>query len=638
MKKPLLLVVMLLIGICLNVFAQNRGGDLEVVDSNGTVVGRFTNAHALVIGESVYTNGWRRLPGVKEDAVAVKKLFEEQGFNVETIEDANSRNLRNGITNFLDKYGFNPDARIILYFAGHGATLDLSGRRMGYIVPVDAPLPQGNNVAFLQTAIPMTQFETWAKQYTSRHILFIFDSCFAGSVFRTQGATPPAINRLISQPVRQFITSGDADEEVPDESIFRRELEHALRHGAADMNGDGYVSGTELGLYLYDRVSNYMTGRQNPRTGKLNDTNLDKGDFIFATGVTKVANDKLQPPPPPVVAGNVTVTSEIAGEILIDGRATGTTIKEGGTVTVTNVSTGNTEVAVKQANGTIIKAPNMVMVRQGQTVSVQIERPVPANMVRINGGTFAMGSPPSEPQRETNETQHQVTVNSFYMGKYQVTQKEYQEVMGTNPSGFKGDNLPVENVSWYDAVEYCNALSRKEGLTPAYTIDKSRSDSNNKSESDTLRWAVTWNRNANGYRLPTEAEWEYACRAGTTTPFNTGNNITTGNANYDGNYPYNNNAKGTYREKTTAVGSCAPNQWGLYDMHGNVFEWCWDWYGSYASGAQTDPMGASSGSNLVLRGGSGYDNGQYLRSANRSSLTPSYRGSDLGFRLVRPAN
>jgi len=286
MRKQWLLTFFVLIGFVLPLAAQNRGGDLEdraidIVDAQGEIAGRFTEAHALVIGESEYNNGWRRLPGVKTDLTAVKRLFEEQGFNVVTIEDANSQNLRNGITNFLDNYAYNPNARIVLYYAGHGSTVDLGGRRMGYIVPVDAP-PESNNRDFLQTAIPMTQFETWAKQYTSRHILFIFDSCFAGTVFRSQGTVPPAISRLVSQPVRQFITSGDADEEVPDESIFRRELEYALRNSAADLNNDGYVSGTELGLYLFNSVSNYMNGRQNPRIGKLNDANLDKGDFIFA--------------------------------------------------------------------------------------------------------------------------------------------------------------------------------------------------------------------------------------------------------------------------------------------------------------------------------------------------------------------
>jgi formylglycine-generating enzyme required for sulfatase activity len=246
--------------------------------------------------------------------------------------------------------------------------------------------------------------------------------------------------------------------------------------------------------------------------------------------------------------------------------------------------------------------------------------------VKINGGTFMMGSPASEVSRDSDEVQHQVTVSNFFMGKYEVTQKEWVALMGTNPSDFKGDNLPVENVSWYDAVEYCNARSRKEGLTPAYTISGS---GNNRT--------VTWNRNANGYRLPTEAEWEYACRVGTTTPFYTGNNITTNQANYDGDYPYNRNAKGTYRGKTTAVGSFAANAWGLYDLHGNVWEWCWDWYGGYSSNAQTDPVGASSGAYRVLRGGSWDGYGQVLRSAFRDYGTPSGRDNYLGFRLARPS-
>jgi formylglycine-generating enzyme required for sulfatase activity len=235
-------------------------------------------------------------------------------------------------------------------------------------------------------------------------------------------------------------------------------------------------------------------------------------------------------------------------------------------------------------------------------------QPAPNNMVRIQGGTFTMGSPSSEIYRDGDEVQHQVTVGAFYMGKYQVTQKEYHAVTGTNPSCFKGDNLPVETVSWFDAIRYCNGKSRAEGLSPAYTVNGKN---------------VTWNRNANGYRLPTEAEWEYACRAGTSGPFNTGNTITAGQANYN--------------SKTTKdVGSYAANAWGLYDMHGNVWEWCWDWYGAYSGAAQTDPPGAASGSGRVLRGGSWSIYAQYLRAARRSYNTPSNRISSFGFRLVRP--
>ncbi|MDR2597119.1 MAG: formylglycine-generating enzyme family protein [Treponema sp.] len=258
---------------------------------------------------------------------------------------------------------------------------------------------------------------------------------------------------------------------------------------------------------------------------------------------------------------------------------------------------------------------------------------IPQNFVRIEGGTFTMGSPSSEPERDSNELQHTVTVSGFYMGKYEVTQADYEAVMGTNPSNFKGSNLPVENVSWYDAVEYCNKLSQKEELTPAYTIDKSRSDPNNKNHNDNVRWLVTWNQNANGYRLPTEAEWEYACRAGTTTPFNTGNNITTSNANYSG-IPYNKNAKGIFLGKTTPVGSFAPNPWGLYDMHGNVYEWCWDWYGDYSNSSQTDPKGIYTGSFRVARGGCWSHNGVHLRSAYRYNHGP-YNRQGIGFRLAR---
>jgi formylglycine-generating enzyme required for sulfatase activity len=232
-----------------------------------------------------------------------------------------------------------------------------------------------------------------------------------------------------------------------------------------------------------------------------------------------------------------------------------------------------------------------------------------------------MGSSLEEKDRERNEVQHKVMVSSFCMGKYEVTQREWVEIMRSNPSGFKGDNLPVENVSWYDVVKYCNKRSIKEGLTPAYAI-KGRN--------------VTWNRGAGGYRLPTEAEWEYACRAGTVTPFSTGNNITTDQANYDGNYPYNGNEKGPYLEKTWAVGSGVTNSWGLYNMHGNVWEWCWDWYGDYSTGSQTDPIGAGSGEYRVVRGGSWSYGGQYLRSAARGTNTPSRRGNRLGFRLVHP--
>jgi formylglycine-generating enzyme required for sulfatase activity len=253
-------------------------------------------------------------------------------------------------------------------------------------------------------------------------------------------------------------------------------------------------------------------------------------------------------------------------------------------------------------------------------VALTAQTSAPAGFVLIRGGTFMMGSPASEPERGTDETQHCVTVSDFYMTAYSVTQREYRELMGENPSESKGDNLPVEKVTWFDAIRFCNARSARERLTPAYTISGE---------------TVTWNRAANGYRLPTEAEWEYACRAGTTTPFYTGNNVTADQANYNGNYPYNGNPPGIFRGKTTPVGNFAPNPWGLYDMHGNVVDWCWDRYGAYASVPETDPAGPVTGSGRVGRGGSWGIRGSSQRSAWRIHAGPSYIDGRLGFRLAR---
>lgn len=255
---------------------------------------------------------------------------------------------------------------------------------------------------------------------------------------------------------------------------------------------------------------------------------------------------------------------------------------------------------------------------------------VPEDFVLISGGTFDMGSPDDEPWRSDDETQHTVTVSDFYMSAYEVTQQEYASVMGENPSNFSGDTLPVENISWLDAVAYCNARSEQEGLTPVYTIDGG---------------SVSWDRSANGYRLPTEAEWEYACRAGTATAFNTETSISAEESNYWGDYPYMiednyfdqgnlETRPGVYRQTTVEVNSFAPNAWGLYNMHGNVGEWVWDYYGAYTTEAQTDPTGPETGTRRVYRGGGWNDFAKNLRSAYRAALPQENSNYNIGLRLV----
>ncbi|MBL1200369.1 MAG: SUMF1/EgtB/PvdO family nonheme iron enzyme [Nostoc sp. GBBB01] len=227
-------------------------------------------------------------------------------------------------------------------------------------------------------------------------------------------------------------------------------------------------------------------------------------------------------------------------------------------------------------------------------------------MVQIPGGTFMMGYSEKEvPPQEIS--QHEVTVRGFFMGKYEVTQAQYQAIMGTNPSKFKGEKRPVESVSWDDAVEFCKRLSKKTGKT---------------------------------YRLPSEAEWEYACRAGTTTPFYFGETITTDLVNYKGNFPYGSAPEGEYRQQTTDVGKFPPNSFGLYDMHGNVWEWCQDVYNSNYQGAPTDGSAWLTGTNnndKVLRGGSWSYVAPTNRSDVRNSFLREYRLDVVGFRLVAVA-
>jgi formylglycine-generating enzyme required for sulfatase activity len=264
------------------------------------------------------------------------------------------------------------------------------------------------------------------------------------------------------------------------------------------------------------------------------------------------------------------------------------------------------------------------------------------DFVYVKGGAYVMGSPQNEVGRGENEMQHSVTICDLFVCKYAVTVaefkrfidesnyqtdaekanssrifdgKKWEDKAGINwRHGVSGNvrkegeyNHPVLHVSWNDAVAYCEWLSKQHRRT---------------------------------FRLPTEAEWEYACRAGTTTPFNTGENITTDQANFDGNYPYSKNKKGAFRQNTVSADSLKPNKWGLYNMHGNVWEWCSDWYGEkyydecQAKGSVDNPGGPETGSRRVLRGGSWYDDAEYCRSAYRNCRTPDYRNTFVGFRPV----
>jgi len=221
--------------------------------------------------------------------------------------------------------------------------------------------------------------------------------------------------------------------------------------------------------------------------------------------------------------------------------------------------------------------------------------------VWIPPATFAMGSPNSEKERADNEVPHKVTLTKgFYLSVHPVTQEEWSKLMPDNRSEFKGSKNPVETVSWDDCQEFIKLLGKKESRP---------------------------------YRLPTEAEWECACRGGTTTPFHFGETISVDQANYDGNSTYGSGKKGVFRGETAPVGSFPANAFGLHDMHGNVFEWCDDWFGDYPAKDAIDPEGPKGGRQRVLRGGA-WDSGPFAcRSAFRYAFNPASRRSYFGFRL-----
>ncbi len=236
-------------------------------------------------------------------------------------------------------------------------------------------------------------------------------------------------------------------------------------------------------------------------------------------------------------------------------------------------------------------------------------------MVYVSGGTFEMGCTSEQSGCEGYESPvHTVTLNSFLIGKYEITQIQYKDIMGTNPSRFKADNRPVERVSWYNAIKFCNKLSLRDGLEPCYTINGG---------------SVTCDFSKNGYRLPTEAEWEYAARGGSEGSAT----LYAGSNNADDVAWY----KGNSGSQTNEVGTKQPNELGLYDMSGNVWEWCWDWFvdNYYSSSPQNNPKGPDTGVWRVMRGGSWYFGVNLLRVASRSGYLPDYIYEDYGFRIVR---
>ncbi|MFM7877899.1 MAG: GUN4 domain-containing protein [Microcystis panniformis] len=276
--------------------AQAQRNSLIVKDANGKEVIVYQESHALVIWAGDYKN-WGKLNNLQYEAKEVVTALQKQGFQVKEIPNPNRTKLSNGIKDFIDDYGYRQNNRLVIFFAGHGYTRQ---QTKGYLVPVDAPDPIVDEQGFLKAALSMEQINSWATQMEAKHVLFVFDSCFSGTIFKQRSNEDNARNAYIrdvmNKPVRQFLTAGDANEKVPAKSVFTPLFLRALE-GEADYTKDGYVTGSELGLYLTQHLPNLTRGNQHPQFGTILDVNLNRGDIVFRSSIAVVSPQPSPSPP-----------------------------------------------------------------------------------------------------------------------------------------------------------------------------------------------------------------------------------------------------------------------------------------------------------------------------------------------------
>ncbi len=621
------------------------------------ILSSYSGSYALLIGESHYTNGWQNLESIPGELQQVETLLTSKGFHVEKALNLNTRQLKNTFETFINQYGFDKNNRLLFFYSGHGHTR----AKKGYIVPIDAPNPDFNEKGFLQKAVTMNEILAWARRLEAKHALFLFDSCFSGTVFlaKQRPTVPPQISQAAARPVRQFITAGSANETVPAKSVFTPAFVDALGEGWGDMNNDGYVTGQELGLYLWNKVPQHS--EQTPQYGRIKDYELAQGDFVFAvsggTGTQRVDNDRDGVADPEDRCPNNTAAQLTHGvakhgpqigcpldsdqdmvanyqdscpynrpaEIVQGVKPNGCPIDRDrdGVADYRDSCPHNQPPEIAQgvqSNGCPIDsdqdnvadyqdaclgtALGAKVNHEGCPLLISLASMPPktvfrdtlrdggkgTEMVVIPAGRFQMGD--LQGGGSSNEKPvHWVSVEKFAIGRYEITNAEfvrflnavklrgtkkqpwfatkaessYSQITGSvghfrAESGY--ENHPVVTVSWYGATAYAQWLSQQTGKQ---------------------------------YRLPTEAQWEYAARAGTTTKYWWGNQIGSNKANCD-------NDCGDRFDYTAPVGSFAPNPFGLYDTTGNVWEWtCSEYEDKYTGREQRC---AKSADRFAVRGGS----------------------------------
>ena len=596
------------------------------------------NVYAVLIGiKSLKESRIKGLQYPERDARELYRVLTGVGRvpprNVRLLlnEQATKANIRRHLQKWLPRKlkRSKKKTTVLVYYSGQGWRG--GGRSYWAVYDTQMTSPKG----LKKSSLSQREVMGWLDRLSAARVALFVDASHSG------GSWPRAAVR--SGRSRVLLASSRQDQysvESPQlrHGVFTYALLQALK-GAADYNKDGQVTLSEVWGYLNSQVERLALKFKNYRQTPVMSGHIE-GVFLLHFLRNRGDIPQVSPKVKSVPSG---------ASVTINGMSRGTTpLKLEKFADLWKVKVWRVEVSktgYKTWRGeirtgrwgerelTIRLAPATETAQRPGTVrSVRGMRGM--KEVYIPAGTFTMGSPQSY-----NERQRRVKLSrGFWMLQTEVTQGQFRALQGYNPSRFRscGDSCPVEKVNWYEALAYANALSKKGGKEECYSCSGS-----GKGVKCSVRSKYKGKRyySCPGYRLPTEAEWEYAYRAETTTAFYTGRCISTDEANYNGKFPQPGCPKGKYRKKTVAVKSFGANSWGLYDMAGNVWEWCWDWYGKYRGNSVVDPVGPSTGSYRVIRGGSWYFVARLARAAFRFWIAPAGRYGrrfiSLGFRLVR---
>jgi len=642
---------------------------------------------ALLIGVSEYETGLNPLPGVVKDVEAMQRILAhpEMGDfaqeNITVLKNPQRQAIEDAIYKLFDNR--QKDDLLLFYFSGHGVK-DESGK----LYLSTCKTRKNNGKLVKPSAVAASYLHESINESKSQRQVVILDCCFSGAIAKGMTMKDDGsvnVQEQLGGKGRAILTSSTStqysfEQENAELSIYTQYLVEGIEKGAADQDDDGWISVDELHEYASSKVREAAPAmtpefypvqdgyrirlakspKDDPKVKYRKEVERRINQGKFSSVSRRLLNSlrlelKLDAEVAAAIEAEVkqpyleyqrkleeyeeTLVEAMEAESTLSERTLKdlrdyqqhlglrdedvATIEEGiigerkdeePLLSPLLLGEGAREVNSVQSPPELGDlGGKQVNSNHHQSFTEDLGNGVTLDMVYIPGGTFLMGSPESEPEHPNDERpQHSVTVQPFFMGKFTITQAQWAVVAGfpnvkidlePEPSKFKGANRPVEQVSWYDAVEFCARLSKQTGRK---------------------------------YRLPSEAEWEYACRAGTTTPFHFGETITTDLANYNGNHTDGAGSKGQYRERTTDVGIFPANAFGLHDMHGNVWEWCEDhWHESYNKASIDGSAWVSNNSHYrMLRGGSWFFAPGFCSSASRNDFNAGFLLPDFGFRIV----